>query len=53
MKKTYIAPSVDVTHIVTEQMVAASLNINNTPTNDVSGDVKERGDWDIFDYEEE
>ena len=53
MKKTYIIPQTEV--ILTEHImpIAASLPVDNTPQNGIVGDVKEQGDWEIFDYGDE
>lgn len=50
MKQTYITPEISV--VRTEQVlpIAASLTISSEPINGVEGDVKVRGDWEIFDY---
>lgn len=46
MKKQYIQPAQ--VQMVEEPfaLVATSIEINNKPQNDVSGEVKEKGDWD-------
>lgn len=53
MKKTYIIPQTEV--MLTEQNlpIAGSLPVDNHPQNGIVGDVKEQGDWEIFDYGDE
>ena len=43
MKKTYIAPSVEVIKVGAISMLAASMEINNTTTVDTSGDGVQLG----------
>ena len=43
MKKTYIAPSVEVIKVGAISMLAASIEINNTTTVDTSGDGVQLG----------
>ena len=48
MKKAYIQPTISVLHTGMSLPVAASLAVDSTAHDGVSGDVKERGDWDIW-----
>lgn len=53
MKKTYLAPEMEVMKIETACMLAASLLMNDTPTIDSAGDIlaPELSDEPFFDFE--
>ena len=39
MKKEYISPKCSVSMVETQQMLAVRLDVDNTPGNDMTGDV--------------
>lgn len=43
MKKEYIQPRCSVSVVEAEQMLAVSLEVDNTPENDMTGDVNING----------
>jgi hypothetical protein len=47
-KKTYIAPALSVIAVEQVLPIATSMGVNNTPMNDVEGDVKGENDWSFF-----
>ncbi|MCM1109557.1 MAG: hypothetical protein NC388_11015 [Clostridium sp.] len=49
-KKQYMSPSVEITQVQLEGMIAASLSIGNTPGNEQLGNG---GDWNIWGEGEE
>ena len=48
MKKHYISPNTEVVFIAQTLLTSVSMKVDNNPQNNVSGDAKERGDWDIW-----
>ena len=51
MKKKYIIPEIMTMAIAQSLPIAtSSLSIVNDPIDNVTGDVKMGGEWDIFDY---
>ena len=49
MKKIYQQPAIAEMSMEENKPIAASLKIDNNPTDDLTGDVKAGGDWDIWD----
>ena len=51
MKKKYIIPEIQTMEIAQSLPIAASgLGIDNNAQNNIIGEVKTQGEWDIFDY---
>ena len=50
MKKTYIAPAVEINNAEVSTIIAISVQIgDNSESHSHTGDVKEQGDWNIWD----
>lgn len=52
MKKTYIAPSVEIENVEAFQMIAESIGYGGSGFSG-DADTKEEGDWNIWDSEAE
>ena len=48
MKKIYQQPAIAEMSMEENKPIAASLKIDNNPTDDLTGDVKAGGDWAIW-----